>query len=167
MAYLSDYARRKKLAFFIDPIPKNANVLEVGCGGNWVRDYMQINGWTGYTGIDLFGKPDILGDLKDWRKLGLQAASYDVLIAFEVVEHDDLWQAMFDLLIPGGKLMLTTPVPSRDWILQLLEKLKLNQTRTSPHSHMLDVRTIQLFDVMYYQQKAGLSQWAILRKPLK
>ena len=165
MPALSKLARQKKLAFFIDPIPKNAQVLEAGCGGNWVKEYMLANGWKHYTGIDVEGDPDIKGDLKDWEKLGLQRAAYDVVIAFEVVEHDDLWQAFYDLLKPGGRLLLTTPVPSGDWILKLLEAAGLNQTRTSPHSHLIDVRTVKLFETIYYKAPLGLSQWVILKKP--
>jgi 2-polyprenyl-3-methyl-5-hydroxy-6-metoxy-1,4-benzoquinol methylase len=165
MPVLSNLARQKKLAFFIDPIPKNAKVLEAGCGGNWVKEYMLANGWKQYTGVDVEGDPDIKGDLKDWKALGLQQAAYDVIIAFEVVEHDDLWQAFYDLLKPGGRLLLTTPVPSGDWILKLLEAAGLNQKRTSPHNQLIDVRTVKLFETVTYKSPLGLSQWVILRKP--
>jgi 2-polyprenyl-3-methyl-5-hydroxy-6-metoxy-1,4-benzoquinol methylase len=164
MPLLSEMARKKKLAFFIDPIPKDANVLEVGCGGNWVKEYMLANGWKHYTGIDVAGNPDIKGDLKQWKSLGLQAASYDVIIAFEVVEHDDLWQSFYDLLKPGGRLLLTTPMPSGDWILKMLEAVGLNQKRTSPHTHLIDVRTIHLFNIISFKNQLGLSQWAVMEK---
>lgn len=164
MPLLSKLARKKKLAFFIDPIPKNAKVLEAGCGSNWVKAYMLANGWQYHTGIDVEGTPDIKGDLKDWKALGLQPAAYDVIIAFEVVEHDNLWQAFYDLLKPGGRLLLTTPVPSGDWILKLLEAIGINQKRTSIHSHLIDVRTVKLFEIDMYKRIAGLSQWAILKK---
>jgi len=165
MPYLSNLARKKKIRFFIDPIPKNANVLEVGCGGNWVKEYMQANGWKNYTGIDIEGNPDIKGDLKQWRELGLAAGSYDVIIAFEVIEHDNLWQPFYDLLKPGGKLMVTTPVPGGDWVLKILEAIGLNQTRTSPHTNLTDLRSIKLLGLVFYKQQVGLSQWAILKKP--
>lgn len=166
MPYLSNLARKKKLHFFIDPIPKDARVLEVGCGGNWVKEYMQLNGWKSYSGIDIEGNPDIKGDLNQWKELGLKTASYDVIIAFEVVEHDDLWQSFYDLLKPGGKLMLTTPVPGGDWLLKILETVGLNQTRTSPHTHLTDLRTIKLFRTIFYKQQLGLSQWCIMQKSL-
>lgn len=167
MPFLSAMARKKKLAFFIDPIPKNAQVLEVGCGGNWVKAYMLANGWKHHTGVDVEGAPDIKGDLNDWKKLGLQPASYDVVVAFEVVEHDDLWQAFYDLLKPSGRLLLTTPAPSGDWFLKILEAISLNQKRTSAHSHLIDVRTVKLFEVVYYKRILGLSQWAILKKGIR
>lgn len=164
MPYLSNLARKKKLRFFIDPIPKNAKVLEVGCGGNWVKDYMVKNGWQSYTGIDVEGNPDIKGDLNNWKNLNLKPADYDVIIAFEVVEHDDLWQSFFELLRPGGKLMITTPVPGGDWVLKILETIGLNQTRTSPHTHLKDLSTVKLFDISYYKNQFGLSQWVVFTK---
>ncbi len=166
MPWLSNLARKKKLRFFIDFIPKKAKVLEVGCGGNWVKEYMQANGWQSYTGIDIEGNPDIKGDLNNWKQLGLKASAYDVIIAFEVVEHDDLWQAFADLLTPGGKVMITTPVPGADWVLKILEAVGLNQTRTSPHTHLTDIRKVEFFEREFYKQQIGLSQWAILKKPL-
>ena len=166
MPWLSNLARKKKLRFFIDPIPKNARVLEVGCGGNWVKEYMQDNGWQSYTGIDIEGNPDIKGDLNNWKQLGLKASSYDVIIAFEVVEHDDLWQAFADLLTPGGKVMITTPVPGGDWVLKILEAVGFNQKRTSPHTHLTDIRKVEFFEKEFYKQQIRLSQWVILKKPL-
>ena len=167
MPLLSAMARKKKLAFFINSILKNAQVLEVGCGSNWVKEYMLANGWKHHTGVDVEGTPDIKGDVNDWKKLGLKPATYDVIIAFEVVEHDDLWQAFYDLLKPGGRLLLTTPAPGGDWFLKILEAAGFNQKRTSAHSHLIDVRTVKLFEVVYYKQILGLSQWAILKKIMR
>jgi 2-polyprenyl-3-methyl-5-hydroxy-6-metoxy-1,4-benzoquinol methylase len=164
MPFISNLARTKKLRFFINPIKKDAAVLEVGCGGNWVKAYMQANGWQHYTGIDIEGNPDIKGDLNNWKQLGLQPNSYDTIIAFEVVEHDDLWQAFYSLLKPGGTLLITTPVPSGDWVLKILEAIGLNQTRTSPHTHLTDLRKIKLLQLTFYKQQLGLSQWAIFKK---
>jgi len=164
MPYLSNLARRKKAAFFIDSIPLNAAVLEVGCGSNWVKEYMLSKGYTNYTGIDIEGEPDIKGDINNWRALGLPAGHYDCIIAFEVVEHEDIWDSCYALLKNGGTLKLTTPVPSADWILKILEFLGLNQKRTSPHSHLTDVSKIRSFRQVFYKRILGLSQWAVLQK---
>ena len=38
MPILSDFSRRKKISYFIDPMPKNARILEIGCGwGGFAR----------------------------------------------------------------------------------------------------------------------------------
>ena len=36
MPALSDFARRKKIDFFLAPIHKQAAILEVGCGAGWM-----------------------------------------------------------------------------------------------------------------------------------
>ena len=163
---LSNIAQRKKIAYFLAPLLRDAQILEIGCGSRWVGDYLRQAGYTGYRGNDLVPPADLVGDIREWRKLGLESGSLDVIIAFEVVEHVDLFAEAFELLRPGGKLLLTSPVPERDWVMQLLEALGLNQQRTSPHDHLIDFRTIPYFEPIELKRVAGLSQWGILRKPL-
>ena len=165
MPLLSDIARRKKIRYFLDPIPKDARILEIGCGSKWVGDYLRANGWTHYTGMDLFPPADVVGDIKKWRELGLQPESFDVIIAFEVIEHVDCFAECHDLLKPGGTLMLTSPVPHMDWAMKTLEVLGLNQKRTSPHSNLTYFSRIPHFDPVELKTKAGLAQWGILKKP--
>lgn len=165
MPMLSDIAQRKKIAYFLDPLPKDAAILEIGCGARWVGDHLRSAGYTGYVGNDLFPPADIVGDIRKWPELGLKAESFDAIVAFEVVEHVDLFQEAFDLLKPGGRLLLTSPVPEMDWAMQLLEAVGLNQKRTSPHDHLIDFRTIPLFEPVAIRRVAGLSQWGVFRKP--
>lgn len=166
MPLLSDHAQRKKIEFFIDPIARDASVLEIGCGARWVGDYMRQAGFSNYVGMDLAPPADIVGDIRHWRELGLSADSYDVIIAFEVVEHVDLFAEAYDLLKPGGQFMLTSPVPEMDWVMQLLEMVGMNQKRTSPHDHLIDFRAIPLFEPVVLRRVAGLSQWGVFTKPM-
>jgi SAM-dependent methyltransferase len=165
MPALSDYAQRKKIDYFLKPLPKDARILEIGCGSRWVGDHLRGNGWRNYVGADLVPPADIVGDIREWRSLGLKSESFDVVIAFEVIEHVDLVQEAYDLLRPGGLLLLTSPVPHMDWAMKLLEALRLNQRRTSPHDHLVYFERIRLFEPVSLRRKAGLSQWGILRKP--
>ena len=36
MPLLSDYARRKKLDFFLRDVPKDSRIPEIGCGDGWL-----------------------------------------------------------------------------------------------------------------------------------
>ena len=166
MPALSAYAKSKKIEYFLAPLPKSARILEIGCGSRWVGDYLRGNGWSNYVGADLAEPADIVGDIRDWRALGLTADAFDVIIAFEVIEHVDLTQEAFDLLRPGGKMLLTSPVPHFDWVMKLLEAFGLNQRRTSPHSNLTYFDRIPLFEPLSVKRKAGLAQWGIFRKPL-
>ena len=165
MPALSQYAQRKKIEHFLDPLPRDARILEIGCGSRWVGDYLKANGWQNYVGADLEPPADIVGDIRDWRNLGLEPESFDAIIAFEVIEHVDFTPEAMALLKPGGLLMLTSPVPHMDWAMKILEAVGLNQKRTSPHDHLVYFERLPFFEPVELRRKAGLSQWGILRKP--
>src|SRR5271165_6155901 len=110
MPLLSRYAANKKIDYFLRTIPKDAAILEIGAGSGWAGKYLQDNGWTNYLGLDLFPPADLVGDIRHWSDLGLEAGSFDVILAFEIVEHVECFQECYELLKPGGMLMVTTPV---------------------------------------------------------
>ena len=166
MPILSGYSDRLKIRFFIGRIPKAAHVLEIGCGSGWLGAHMRAHGWKHYTGIDVHPPADFVGDIKNWEKLGLPPEGYDVIIAFEVLEHVDCWQEMYDLLKPGGLAMITMPIPERDWVCRWLELAGLSQRRTTPHTHLIDLRHAPFFKPVFIQRVGWLAQWAILRKPV-
>jgi len=164
MPLLSRYAQKKKIKYFLKRISLQDRILEIGCGTGWVRNYLKQKGVESYIGLDIIPPADIVGDILEWKKLGLKENSFDVIIAFEVVEHVDCFKECYDLLKSGGKLMVTTPVPHMDWILKMLEMMCLNQKRKSPHSKL-----VYLKDVPYFMHKdikivGFLSQWAIFTK---
>lgn len=165
MPLLSAIAREKKLRFFLPCIAAEARILEVGSGSGWLGESLRQNGRSDYTSVDASFPADIGGDINRWRELGLTAENFDILIAFEVVEHGDFYESFFALLRPGGLLLLTTPVPEADWFLRILEAIGLNQKRTSPHSHLHDLRKIGRFEPVTVKRVAGLAQWGVFRKP--
>jgi cyclopropane fatty-acyl-phospholipid synthase-like methyltransferase len=160
--WLSRYAREKKLEFFFAQIPKDAAILDVGCADGWVRRWAESRGWTNIVGIDLVGPADIVGDVNEWPALGLQAQSFDAIVAFEVVEHGDMAEALRALLKPTGRLYATTPVPSMDWACKALERIGFLQERTSEHSHLVDLRTYPGFRPVDRRVKGLMSQWGVL-----
>lgn len=165
MGLLSEYARRQRFELLLADIPRAARILEVGCGDGSIGAELRARGYGDYRGLDLRPPADIVGSIRDWRALGLKPASFDVVIAFEVVEHVPCWQECFDLLKPGGLLVLTTPVPHWDWACRILETLGINQQRTSPHDHLVYVEDIPLFERECAQRFMLIGQWARLRKP--
>ncbi len=165
MPLLSTYARRKKVEHFFRRVPKDSRILEIGCGDAWLGRRLASEGWEHYTGMDLAPPADIVGNILDWRSLGMEPDSFEVIVAFEVVEHVPCFQEMYDLLTPGGLLMLTTPAPDMDWFCKLLEALHLTQRRTSPHDHLIDLRRVPLFETVSIKRVGLAAQWGVLRKP--
>lgn len=163
MPALSDYARRKKALCFLDSIPPRSSVLDIGCGSGWVGDFLRPRGCD-YVGLDVVPPADVLGDIIRWRETSLTEGYFDVIVAFEVLEHVDCVKECYDLLAPGGTMMVTTPVPGADPFLKVLERLHLNQARSSPHSNLLLLEDVPYFEHRKVWRVAGLSQWGIFRK---
>jgi 2-polyprenyl-3-methyl-5-hydroxy-6-metoxy-1,4-benzoquinol methylase len=167
---VSGVARRRKLEYFLNQVPKNADILEIGCADGWVGDYALANGWHRFTGIDIEApaKPPahafILGDVNRWRDHGLRPDSFDAILAFEVIEHGDFYGAIMSLLRPGGLLMVTTPVPHMDWACTVFEAAHLTQPRTSPHDHLIYLRDLPKgLQPVEIKVQAGISQWGVFR----
>jgi 2-polyprenyl-3-methyl-5-hydroxy-6-metoxy-1,4-benzoquinol methylase len=160
---LSDYAKRKKALCFLEDIPPQSSVLDIGCGSGWVGEYLRPRGCD-YVGMDVVPPADILGDITRWRETSLAGGSFDVIVAFEVLEHVDCIKACYDLLVPGGEMYVTTPVPGADPFLKVLERLHLNQRRSTPHSNLLRLEDVPYFEDKKVWRVAGLSQWGIFRK---
>ena len=165
MPLLSDYARRKKFDFFLRDVPKDSRILEIGCGDGWLGRELRGAGWTGYVGLDVVAPADVVGDVRDWRELGIGPESFDVVIAFEVVEHVPCFQECYDMLRPGGLLMLTSPAPRMDWLCRLLEWVGLSQKRTGPHDHLIRFEEIPLFEPVTIRRVGWMAQWGVFRKP--
>jgi SAM-dependent methyltransferase len=160
---LSWYARWRKLDYFLPRVPKDARLLDVGCAGNWFKRKAADRGWTDVVGLDVLPTADIVGDVRDWRQLGLEPHSFDAIVAFELVEHGDFTQSFHDLLKPEGLLLVTTPLPAMDPMCLRLEKLGMLQKRGSPHTHLTDLRDIPQFEVVERRVRAFISQWGVLR----
>jgi SAM-dependent methyltransferase len=164
---LSGHARDKKIELLLSHIRDRAWVLEIGCGDGWVEEYLRTRSDIEYHGIDLEPPADYVGSIKDWRQLGLQGASYDAIIAFEVLEHVDCLDDCYELLKPGGMFLITTPVPHWDWACWILERIGINQKRGTPHTNLLYVNSIKRFEHIESFRFKVVGQWARLIKPVQ
>lgn len=160
---LSAASRRMKLRHFMRHIRPGDRVLEVGSGDGWCTRALKAKG-IACISLDIAEKADVRGDIREWRRLGLEPASFDVILAFELIEHVDCIEDLRALLKPGCLLMLTTPVPAADSLLKLLEALRLTQPRVTPHRHLRDVSALPGMACVSYRRVGGLAQWAIHRK---
>ena len=166
MPILSSISRRLKCAYFLDRVSVDDRVLEIGCGDGWVGSYLRQRGVRQVTGIDITPPAPIVGDIREWKSLGLSEQSFDVIIAFEVLEHVDCMDHCFALLKPGGSLMITSPYPPMDPILEKFEKMKLNQPRTSPHSNLTYFKESSQFKIQRMWRPLWLAQWCILARKI-
>ncbi len=164
MPLLSRIARSVKARTLLGDVHDGMRILEVGCGDGWLRDWLHRRHRCHYVGLDVVPPADVVGSIEDWQQLGLQPGSFDRVVAFEVLEHVACLDACWQLLRPGGALVLTTPVPERDPWLQRLERIGLTQARRSAHDHLVDVRSVPWDGSRWVRRPLGLSQWARMEK---
>lgn len=164
MPLLSDYARRKKIEFLQAHVKPGDDLLEIGAGEGWLKAPLERRGAT-YRSLDLKPPADFIGDIRDWRRLGVPEGSFDVVIALEVVEHVPCFDEIRALLKPGGLLFATSPAPRWDWACAILETLGLSQKRTSPHDHLVDFSTVSALEPVHIERFGVLSQWGLFRRP--
>jgi 2-polyprenyl-3-methyl-5-hydroxy-6-metoxy-1,4-benzoquinol methylase len=85
MPLLSSISRRLKERYFLRDISSDDVVLEIGCGDGWVGRYLKSRGVREVVGMDTNPPAAIVGDIREWKSLGLKAQSFDVIVAFEVL----------------------------------------------------------------------------------
>jgi SAM-dependent methyltransferase len=116
---LSDYLTR------YGDLPKDARILEIGCGtGHNLPmlaqfgpvDAIEIDPAARAIASERLGKP--VGDAPLPDLQGVPRGHYDLIAVLDVVEHieDDVGalKAMRDCLAPGGKILVT--VPAHQWM---------------------------------------------------
>ncbi len=144
---LSEISRRRKLALLNEHLAPGSRVLEVGTGDGWFADNLRRRGHDVVT-LDLLGPATVVGDIRDWRNLGLQEKSFDAVVALEVIEHVDCLNDICALCKRDGLILLSSPHPRWDWAMKVLELLHLTQRRTSEHCNLTDFSRIGLVRVV-------------------
>jgi SAM-dependent methyltransferase len=161
---LSNFSRRLKERYFLNRIRRTDRVLEIGCGDGWVARYLRRRGVQQILDIDTTPAATIVGDIREWRFLQIDPESFDVIVAFEVLEHVDCMDDCFALLKPHGQLMVTSPYPPADYLLEKFEQWHLNQPRTSPHDHLTYFKETEQFALEKMWKPLWMSQWCIFRR---
>jgi SAM-dependent methyltransferase len=138
-------ARRKVLAALIHRlnIPPHARILEIGCGtghnlamlGEFgAVDALELDGEARKIAAKRLGKPVMKAPLPELK--GVAAAHYDLIGAFDVIEHidDDVaaLESIAKRLKRGGRLVIT--VPAHQWMWSAHDVVNHHQRRYSKRS---------------------------------
>ena len=138
-------ARRQVLAALIrrTQVPAHAQILEIGCGtGHNLAmlsefgdvDALELDGEARKIAAKRLGKPVMKAPLPELK--GVAAAHYDLIGAFDVIEHiDDDVAALASIakrLKSGGKLVIT--VPAHQWMWSAHDVVNHHQRRYSKRS---------------------------------
>jgi len=108
---------------FAQPFCAGKDVLDAGCGVGYGTSFLAESA-SHVTGVDIdpesiayaeqrYAAPNVAFLVGDLRALGLDAASFDAVVSFEVIEHLREQEAFVDelarVLRPEGVLVLSTP----------------------------------------------------------
>jgi len=116
------WCRHKFLPLF-DDLPRDARILELGCGAGDMLEYLGRNGFSAVEGIDLAPEQVQLATERGLNArvadvfdvLGSASGGYQAIVALDFLEHftkDELMTlvpTLRDALAPGGVLIMQTP----------------------------------------------------------
>jgi SAM-dependent methyltransferase len=110
------------LLAFIEELPRDTRILEVGAGGGFTLERLHDNGFRRLTGLDLTEStlaamreraPDAQLVAADAEALPFRDGSFDLLLSSDVVEHLPSLEQHFSeaarLLTDGGYYLFKTP----------------------------------------------------------
>ena len=136
-------ARRKVLQALIERVvkpPKDARILEVGCGTG--HNLKMLGQFGSVDAIEVDAEARAIAEKRLARSIastplpeleGIERSRYDLVAALDVVEHiaDDraAIDALASCLKPGGKLLVT--VPAHQWMWSAHDELNHHQRRYS------------------------------------
>lgn len=108
-------------------LPKTAAILEIGCSGGPLQQQLRAIGFQHLTGIDISEASIALAQQRripnvsvmDGARLEFADASFDVVVASDVLEHiEDEQRALREwsrVLKPGGQLLVYVPAGPALW----------------------------------------------------
>jgi 2-polyprenyl-3-methyl-5-hydroxy-6-metoxy-1,4-benzoquinol methylase len=158
---ISELSRRRKLSLMEKYLTDHARILEVGSSDGWLTSRLRKKGFS-VVSIDIMPGADIVGDILQWREIGLKEHSFDATVALEVIEHVNCLNALKSLCAPDGLIILSSPHPKWDWVMKILELFHLTQRRTSPHINLTDFNDIDLQRIVF-KRPLYIHQFAIFR----
>lgn len=102
--------------------PKDANILEIGCGGGYLAEAIRRKGFDNLLASDFNGRvvetavarfPGLQGMVMDSARMAFAAGTLDCVVSVEMVEHLLDPERHFDevarVLKPGGVYLVRTP----------------------------------------------------------
>jgi SAM-dependent methyltransferase len=115
-------------------VRRSDRILDYGCGAGLFIKFLRSKGFEHVTGYDAF--------VPEYSRLGTLENSYDAVVSYDVIEHDDdtrrFMRSLAGLVRPGGVLAIGTP--NADHV--PLERTKDPSLHPPYHRHILSERVL-------------------------
>lgn len=138
MNLISYIVNKKREKFLLENVGINDRVLDIGCGdGRFVRLLRKY--FINAIGIDPNNKGlyTIKGSVYN---LPFKDNQFDLLVLFEVIEHVDkrAYKEMRRVLKSNGKIIITSPKPKWNWLIEILSKYGIISPLITPHVNLVE-----------------------------
>ncbi len=149
-----------ELRVWLGDLPRSVRVLDVGCGSGFLLDVMESLGFRRTFGIDISSEQVALARVRHpgveqgdvFEFLSRQTEKFDVVLAFDIVEHFTVAEALRFLdalhrvMPPGGLLVIQTPNGDAPLCGPVFNGDLTHETLFTPHSlrHLLGAADFEL-----------------------
>jgi 2-polyprenyl-3-methyl-5-hydroxy-6-metoxy-1,4-benzoquinol methylase len=149
--YKNTRSYRHDFIKFVEKLPKNAKVLDVGCGsGKAIKMMIAIRPDLEITGIDISDTSGYLPESVKFYVAGVDDMNnlfdenqFDAIVSHHVVEHLDTPISMMEssriILKPGGQIFIETP----NWIRMIVPFSKLYFWNDYTHKRIFSKQTMR------------------------
>jgi 2-polyprenyl-3-methyl-5-hydroxy-6-metoxy-1,4-benzoquinol methylase len=143
-------------------------ILNLGRGDGWLTNYLLKKGYN-CTGIDKnIAHPNAYFREEDVSKLSFGDNTFGCIIMFEVIEH--IWTSSYTqierVLKPNGKIVLTTPVPRFNWLVELLSKHGIANSLKTPYINLVNINDVsKRWKLLKSNKIFMIDQYGVLQVP--
>lgn len=151
-----------ELAPWLAPLPKEARILDVGCGPGFMLDVVKSLGFARTYGVDVSPEQARLAQARHpqvvqgdaFAFLAAQSEPFDAVLAFDLIEHFtvaeafDFLDAVHRVLPVGGRLVIQTPNGDAPMVGPVYNGDLTHETLFTPHSlrHLLNATGFEVVE---------------------
>lgn len=135
---ITKLVRNRRIKLIEQEISKNTKILDLGCGDGWLTNYLVAKGCD-CIGVDKTVENNTYFRAEDASSLSFSDNTFDCIIMIEVIEHIDpsTYNEIERVLRPNGKIILTTPLPTFNWLVELLAKMRVVNSLKTEHINLV------------------------------
>ena len=136
--YLTKLVRNRRLELIEQEISHGMKILDLGCGDGYLTKHLLSKGYD-CIGVDKNITNNTYLRCEDISELSFPDNTFDCIIMIEVIEHIEPsnYSEIERVIKPKGKIILTTPLPQFNWLVELLANLGFVNSLKTAHINLV------------------------------